>query len=432
MFSNSPLTDLLSRADAARARNDVQTARELYHQALELDQQNEKVFYGLAWTKILDKTDDSIGDFTKAVDLNPNYAEAFQGRGLAHWMSGKISDALNDFEAALRLKPDYPNAYFGRGLAKSGLHRYADALDDFNKAVGMNANRPEWVHHERGKVKVALKDFSGAISDFSRSIELKPEAGDSWLARAEAKGLSADCQGAWLDYQTFRKLLNRSNEPQKNPLTIGCAILANDFRQHYKKKKTLLQVEGMTCLQRMLGVVSMFTREIVVITNNTIDFTDFPGVRIIADRYPRKYYVGGIFTALRNLDTDAVLVLRGDMPFIRHEVIQKIWDTFQENPKEACIPTVVVSKPFVEIRAGLRTLNTWPDPVDKPLHAIYHRNVMPKVLDFLAQTSVTSPDRFITSLDSHRIQIEKSEAVDRAFREIPDDYDENAPFPVVK
>ncbi len=143
-------------------------------------------------------------------------------------------------------------------------------------------------------------------------------------------------------------------------------------------------------------------------------------------------YIGGIFTALRNLDTDAVLVLRGDMPFIRHEVIRKLWDDFEENPKEACIPTVVISKPFVEIRVGLRTLNTWPDPVDKPLHAIYHRNIMPKVLDFLAQTSVTHPDRFLHSLDSIRIQLEKSEAVDRAFREIPDEYDENAPFPVVK
>lgn len=319
-----------TRADEARAQKDMKTARELYLRALDLDHQNEKIFYGLAWTRILYKPDESIRDFTKAIELNPHYAEAYQGL-------------------------------------------------------------------------------------------------------AEAKGLVADCQGAYQDYQTYLSMLKGNTcKPAKNPLTLGCAILASDFHQNCQKKKALLQVGGVNCLQRMLGVVSMFTRQIVVVTDTPSDFSDFPGIRIIPDRYPEKHLIGGIFTAMRNLDTDAVLILRGDMPFLHHAVIGRIWYGFQENPKEACMPTIVVSKPFVEIRVGLRSLNSWPDPIDKPLHSIYHRSVLPKVLDFLAQATFSPPEQFFRSLDCNRIRFEKSEAVTRAFREIPENYDQNAPFPVIK
>jgi hypothetical protein len=91
MFSSTPL----SRADAARARNDVQTARELYLQALELDQQNEKGFYGLAWTKIQDKPGpDSPPTITQSISNRfrsfSGVSKGTQERNLMNKESGNI------------------------------------------------------------------------------------------------------------------------------------------------------------------------------------------------------------------------------------------------------------------------------------------------------------------------------------------------------
>ncbi len=51
-------------------------------------------------------------------------------------------------------------------------------------------------------------------------------------------------------------------------------------------------------------------------------------------------------------------------------------------------------------------------------------------MDFLNQKNFNPPDRFLKSLDFNWLRIEKSEAVMRAFREIPENYNQNEPFPV--
>ncbi len=52
MNSSGLLSVPISRADEAREQKDMGTARELYRRDLELDDQNEKIFYGCDWKDI--------------------------------------------------------------------------------------------------------------------------------------------------------------------------------------------------------------------------------------------------------------------------------------------------------------------------------------------------------------------------------------------
>ena len=63
-------------------------------------------------------------DFDKAIQLKPDFATAYTGRGLAKGLLGAYKSAILDFDAAIELKPEDANAYCSRGLVKYELGAY--------------------------------------------------------------------------------------------------------------------------------------------------------------------------------------------------------------------------------------------------------------------------------------------------------------------
>jgi len=57
------------------------------------------------------KYDLALVDFTKAIELNPNYADAYNYRGLIYYNQSKYDLALADYTKAIELNPNYVAAY---------------------------------------------------------------------------------------------------------------------------------------------------------------------------------------------------------------------------------------------------------------------------------------------------------------------------------
>ena len=55
--------------------------------------------------------DRAIVDFTKAIELKPNYADAYYSRGVAYKNKNNPDRATADFHKAIALKPDYASTY---------------------------------------------------------------------------------------------------------------------------------------------------------------------------------------------------------------------------------------------------------------------------------------------------------------------------------
>jgi len=76
----------------------------------------------------------AIAAYTQAIVLNPNYAEAYNGRGNARYRLGDYKAAVADFNEALRINPNYAEAYTNRGNARPDSGDSQGALADYTAA----------------------------------------------------------------------------------------------------------------------------------------------------------------------------------------------------------------------------------------------------------------------------------------------------------
>jgi len=66
--------------------------------------------------------------------LNPNFAEAYNNRGLAYAELNKYEQAIEDYGKAIELNPAFAEAYGNRGIAYSEIRRYEESARDLKKA----------------------------------------------------------------------------------------------------------------------------------------------------------------------------------------------------------------------------------------------------------------------------------------------------------
>ena len=66
----------------------------------------------------------AIADYDKALGIDPYFAPAYNGRGLAKRPLGRYEEAIADYTHALGIDPNYARAYCNRGYAKDELGQY--------------------------------------------------------------------------------------------------------------------------------------------------------------------------------------------------------------------------------------------------------------------------------------------------------------------
>ena len=70
----------------------------------------------------------AIADYTKAIEINPQYSEAYINRGIAKSDLGDTQGAIADYNKAIDINPQYAVAYNNRGYAKYNLKDFQEQL----------------------------------------------------------------------------------------------------------------------------------------------------------------------------------------------------------------------------------------------------------------------------------------------------------------
>ena len=148
---------------------------------------------------------DTIDDCTKAIKLCPDYASAYNNRGTAKSNLGQskfdegnvaeaqqyYQDAIADYTETIKLCPDYALIYnnradvkchFGKsegadGNVEAAQNLYQAAIIDVNTAIDLDSNVALY-YHTRGEIMYAFGDYSAAIKDYEKAIEIDPNYTD--------------------------------------------------------------------------------------------------------------------------------------------------------------------------------------------------------------------------------------------------------------
>lgn len=114
-------------------------------------------------------------DFTQAIQLEPDYAQAYQNRGsLYAWDLGRQEPALADFTRLVQLQPESMRAYFERGSTYVRLRQHAEAVSDFDRVIAdaQESDLTATAYQNRSSAHMRLRAYQQALADCERMLEL--------------------------------------------------------------------------------------------------------------------------------------------------------------------------------------------------------------------------------------------------------------------
>ena len=115
--------------------------------------------------------DGAIENYTKAIELNPNDAIAYNNRGNAYCNKGECDKAIADYNKAIELDPKEADYYNNRGFAYAKMGRFGEALKDCNQALEIDPNCAE-AYDSRGIVYEKMDKLKEALADYDKALEL--------------------------------------------------------------------------------------------------------------------------------------------------------------------------------------------------------------------------------------------------------------------
>ena len=83
---------------------------------------------------------EAIEFLKKAIELNPEFSEAYYNLGISYERLGKHKDAIEMLKKTIELSPDNPNAYYALGYVYYQKKKYKKAIDAFEHTVSLQPN----------------------------------------------------------------------------------------------------------------------------------------------------------------------------------------------------------------------------------------------------------------------------------------------------
>src|SRR4030095_3832082 len=96
-------------------------------------------------------------------------------KGLAYYENKDFTGALNEYNKAVEISPDFAEAYYHRGRAYTELNDFSSAINEYTKTINLNPNH-EKAYINRGFIYNETKEYSKAISDFQKGVEINPNS----------------------------------------------------------------------------------------------------------------------------------------------------------------------------------------------------------------------------------------------------------------
>ena len=125
--------------------------------------------------------------------------------------AGSPANATSEFDKAIALDPNYAEAYNNRGLAWMQLKNFQSAERDMNKAIELKADDPRFFIN-RSTLHLYQQRPAEAVADAKKATELEALNADFWEALATAQQFNNEYAAAEESLNTELAFVDRDQE----------------------------------------------------------------------------------------------------------------------------------------------------------------------------------------------------------------------------
>jgi tetratricopeptide (TPR) repeat protein len=118
--------------------------------------------------------DEAMVHYQKALEINPDYAEAHYNLGYALIQKGSVDEAIAHLQKALQINPDYAEAHNNLGYALIQKGSVDEATAHFQKALQINPDYAD-AHNNLGNMLLEKGSVDEAIIHFQKALQIKPD-----------------------------------------------------------------------------------------------------------------------------------------------------------------------------------------------------------------------------------------------------------------
>jgi tetratricopeptide (TPR) repeat protein len=183
--------------DIDKRKERYQEAIQAFTKAIELKPDFYQAYYAMGLA--LEFVDHKLANqsYQKVVAIEPNFYQAWRQLGYTYSMLGKSQEALESIDKAIALNSQDFMLYIWRGNFLMGKELYPEAREALTKAIAL---RPHpFAYHDRGLSYAYTGDYQQALADFNSAIELDPDFLSAYVSRCETYRRLGDYQKATAD-----------------------------------------------------------------------------------------------------------------------------------------------------------------------------------------------------------------------------------------
>ena len=177
-------------------------------QALSYNPKNFQAMLLLGKAYLANWDDEAFKCFEMVKTMQPNFAEGYFHKGEAIlYLGNNYKMAVENFDKAIELDANNAESYFLRGDAQARLKNFSEAVEDFTKALEMKPEKE--IYKKRGEVYLQIFENEKAIADFNKVLEFSTKNVGAYKGLAIA---FANLKNKKLALENFDKFVELSGE----------------------------------------------------------------------------------------------------------------------------------------------------------------------------------------------------------------------------
>ena len=163
------------RGNQCHSQNDPAGAAACYRKAIELNPDFWEAFYnlGIAYQE-LDKRDQALAAYQRALELDPNNINVINNLGIILQESGNQSKAIQCFEQALLLNSESVKTYYNLARLYVAQGQLTAASQCYQKAINIQPDYAK-AHNALGILMQEQDRLTGSIACFRAALRIKPD-----------------------------------------------------------------------------------------------------------------------------------------------------------------------------------------------------------------------------------------------------------------